>query len=331
MTLGHDAGGSPVHWRLSTKGSPHAFVIGIPGQGKSVTTRRIIRNFSEQGLATLVFDFHGDMAANPPEGARVIDAARGLPFNPFEPEVGIGRPINTTAWEIAEIVGHVAGLGTIQQNHVYKALISVYAAHGWVGTTVGSGTPTISEFAEAVEVTEAGAKGRNARDRLRPFTDFGLFVEESSEGFRIREHGRDLVFDVSKIGLEEVQRFAASFLLRRVYREMFSWDQDGTLKLAVVLDEAHRLARDVTLPKVMKEGRKYGLSVVVASQSADDFHKDVLGNAGTKIIFRTNYPASRGWRDISEAGMVWIWHKTSRDSVSASRLSQPRTDPKPSG
>ena len=30
------------------------------------------------------------------------------------------------------------------------------------------------------------------------------------------------------------------------------------MKLAVVLDEAHRLAGDVTLPKLMKEGRKSG-------------------------------------------------------------------------
>ena len=96
------------------------------------------------------------------------------------------------------------------------------------------------------------------------------------------------------MGLEEVQLFAASFLLRKVYREMFKWPQDHTMKLAVVLDEAHRMAKDVTLPKLMKEGRKYGVSVIVASQNAKDFHKDVLGNAGTKIVFRTNYPESRG-------------------------------------
>jgi len=65
------------------------------------------------------------------------------------------------------------------------------------------------------------------------------------------------------------------------------------MKLAVVLDEAHRMAKDVTLPKIMKEGRKYGAGVIVASQNVDDFHKDVLGNAGTKIVFRTNFPASK--------------------------------------
>ena len=116
VTLGNDPGGSPVHWRVSTKGSPHAFVIGIPGQGKSVTTRKVIRDFEQQGLPSLVFDFHGDMAADPPAGAVVLDAALGLPFSPFEPDVESNRPINSTAWEIAEIIAYVAKLGEIQRN-----------------------------------------------------------------------------------------------------------------------------------------------------------------------------------------------------------------------
>jgi len=49
----------------------------------------------------------------------------------------------------------------------------------------------------------------------------------------------------------------------------------------------------VTLPKIMKEGRKFGIAVVVASQGMNDFHQDILGNAGTKVIFRMNYPDSK--------------------------------------
>jgi DNA phosphorothioation-dependent restriction protein DptH len=294
VVLGQDAGGAAVTWHVSTKGSPHAFIIGIPGQGKSVTTRRIIRDFADNGLPSLVFDFHGDMAASPPAGAAVLNAAEGLPFSPFEPDVRKGRPINTTAWEIAEVIGYVAKLGEIQRNHVYRALQAAYGSCGWTGTKSGTRVPTMQEFADAVEAVESGAQGRNARARLQPFTDFGLFADDASGRFELlNPERRGLVIDVSQVGLEEVQRFAASFILRRVYREMFAWPQDGTMKLAVVLDEAHRMARDVTLPKIMKEGRKYGVGVIVASQSADDFHADVLGNAGTKIVFRTNYPASK--------------------------------------
>ncbi|MFJ2300056.1 helicase HerA domain-containing protein [Oerskovia paurometabola] len=293
VTLGEDSGGVPVTWTVSTKGSPHAFILGIPGQGKSVSTRKVIRDFELSGLPSMVFDFHGDMAAEPPAGALVLNAAEGLPFNPFEPDVSAGRPINTTAWEIAEILAHVAGLGDIQRNHVYKALQQAYGARGWTALNQGDGTPTMAEFVSALENVEATAAGKNAAARLQPFTDFGLFADDTNERFEILTSERNgWVIDVSQL-MEEVQRVAASFILRRVYREMFRWGQDGTMKLAVVLDEAHRMAKDVTLPKIMKEGRKYGAGVIVASQNVDDFHKDVLGNAGTKIVFRTNFPASK--------------------------------------
>jgi hypothetical protein len=290
VVLGQDSAAGDVAWSVSTKGSPHAFVVGIPGQGKSVTTRRIIRSFAEQHLPSLIFDFHGDMAADPPEGAVVLDAGMGLPFSPFEPTSEDPRKLNVSSWEIAEIVAYVAGLGEIQRNTVYKSLQKAYAA-----CVDESGTltrlPTMAEFADAVEQTEQGAGGKNARARISPLTDFGLFGDDASSGFDPRQHG--MVIDVSSLQLETVQLAAGAFLLRKVYRDMFRWDQDGTMRLAVVLDEAHRLARDVTLPKLMKEGRKYGVCVVVASQGMADFHRDVVGNAGTKIVFRTNFPASK--------------------------------------
>lgn len=63
--------------------------------------------------------------------------------------------------------------------------------------------------------------------------------------------------------------------------------------MVIVLDVARRLATDVTLPKIMKEGRRYGVAVVVASQGLWDFHADVVGNAGAKASLRVNRPDSR--------------------------------------
>ncbi|WP_193661176.1 ATP-binding protein [Nocardioides kribbensis] len=288
VVLGKDGQGSDVVWSVATKGSPHAFVVGIPGQGKSVTTRRVVRLFSEAGLPALLLDFHGDMAADPPKGASVLDASQGLPFSPFEGVLTTGPVLNALAFETAEIVAYVAGLGEIQQSHVYKAIQEAY-----VGVINGESpqAPTVEQFADTLEIVEAAAKGKHARERIRPLTDFGLFAGNAAGTFDPREGG--MVIDVSSITLEQVQLAAGAFMLRKIYRDMFQWPQDGTLKLAVVLDEAHRLAKDVTLPKLMKEGRKYGVVIVVASQGAADFHKDVVGNAGTKIIFRTNFPASK--------------------------------------
>jgi DNA phosphorothioation-dependent restriction protein DptH len=303
VRLGLDQGGAEVGWELSTRGSPHAFILGIPGQGKSVTTRSLIRQFAAQGLPSLVLDFHGDLAARAPAGAAVVDASAGLPFSPFELVTEV-RLINQCAWEIAEIVAYVCGLGEIQRSNVYRGIQAAYRT----ALRDGMRTPTMAEFADAVTAAEEGARGRNARDRIRPLTDFGLFEPVPGATFDPTA-GPGAVVDVSRLGLERVQIAASAFLLRKLYRDMFDWKQDGSMKVAVVLDEAHRLAKDVTLPKLMKEGRKYGVAVVMASQGMSDFHRDVLGNAGTKIVFRTNFPASktvagflrgRGDQDLSQ-------------------------------
>ena len=76
---------------------------------------------------------------------------------------------------------------------MYKALLAAYANHGWDGTTEGSGIPSLHEFGAAVESVESGAKGRNARDRLRPFTDFGLFQDDAEGQFEILSNSGGLV------------------------------------------------------------------------------------------------------------------------------------------
>lgn len=294
VILGTDSIGTAIEYKVSTQGSPHAIIIGIPGQGKSVTARRIINCFAEAGLPSLVFDFHGDMAANPPKDAHVYDVREnGLGFSPFEISGNRQRDVNETSMAVSEIIEFVCELGEIQRQHVYRGIIKAFKDLGWVDDKQGSRLPTIAEFADAVESVEQGARGRNARARLLPLTDFGLFADEASEAFDPTGGGKGLIIDLSGVQLDSVKKAASSFVLRKVYREMFFWEQNSKMKLNIVLDEAHRVLQDKTLPKLLKEGRKFGISVVAASQSMSDFSKQVVDNVGTKIVFRTNYPDSK--------------------------------------
>jgi DNA helicase HerA-like ATPase len=101
------------------------------------------------------------------------------------------------------------------------------------------------------------------------------------------------VFDLSRYPQEEVKLTAGSFILKKIYNEMFLWGKSERLRLSLILDEAHRLASDPTIPKLMKEGRKYGVSLLLASQNLDDFAPEVVQNAGLRVAFRNNHPASR--------------------------------------
>ena len=233
------------------------------------------------------------MAADPAADATVVDAGDGLDFSPFELRTDVSHEkYNQTAWELAEVVGYVSALGEIQRNVVYEVLRELYQRHGFGSANGPTGLPTMAEFANLLEQKESAGHGRNVAARTRPLSEFGLFQDNAGEGRFGELLTGGVVLDVHTL-MEQVQLAAAAFVLRKVYREMFHWGKTSELRLAVVLDEAHRLAKDVTLPKIMKEGRKYGVAVVVASQGVDDFHKDVLGNAGTKVAFRCNYPQSK--------------------------------------
>ncbi len=104
---------------------------------------------------------------------------------------------------------------------------------------------------------------------------------------------RGVVVGLHRLGGQELSLAVSALLLRRIYLDMIRWGEANRIRLVIMLDEAHRLAYDVTLPKIMEEGREYGVAVIVASQGLSDFHPDVVRNTGTKVSFRVNHPDSR--------------------------------------
>jgi DNA phosphorothioation-dependent restriction protein DptH len=301
VALGESVGdGDVVAWTPSVRGSPHLFIVGIPGQGKSWTIARLLRRLHDEHLPALVFDFHGQFTDEgglaTGRGLSVVDAHQGLPFSPFETEANGTGPIDawkTGSFAIAEILQYVCDLGDIQRDLVYQAIRDSYRALGYGDHVAGHGLPTVDDVRERLESLEQERGVRNVVARCRPVLDFGLFRESPSGPLFDDIVRAGAIVDVHTLALETLQLAAGAFVLRRVYKQMFAWGESKELRLAIVLDEAHRLARDVTLPKLMKEGRKFGILVIVASQGLADYHPDVVGNAGTKIVFRTNFPMSK--------------------------------------
>ncbi len=302
MPLGESAG-EPIEWMPSTKGSPHLFIIGIPGQGKSWTTTRILNELGKQQVPTLVLDFHGQFAD--PHGSfmrtihpSVVDAARGLPFSPFECKVGSGSDgWMANSFALAEIFTYVTGLGPMQRDIIFTALQDAYKAHGFASDEeeemIDLDYPTAEEVLRRIERKEHERHVNNVAARCRPLLEMNLFRPIKDAPDMLTTIRKGLVIDLHNLYAEELQIAGGAFVLRKLYKDMFRWGNADRMRLAIVLDEAHRLAKDVTLPKLMKEGRKFGIVVIVASQGINDFHQDILSNAGTKVIFRVNYPDSK--------------------------------------
>jgi DNA phosphorothioation-dependent restriction protein DptH len=292
--------GKPVVWMPATTGSPHLFIIGIPGQGKSWTVTRILRALGEQHVPSLVLDFHGQLAD--PESPFVqavhpfiVDAVQGLPFSPFECTRGNDAGgWKATSYALAEIFANVTNMGEMQRDVIYTAIQDAYKAKGFDDEDLlDIEYPSSEEVLRRIKQEEQSRHVNNVAARCRPLLEMDLFRPTKQRPDLLASVREGLVIDLHNLFAEELQLAAGAFVLRKLYRDMFRWGYADRLRLVIVLDEAHRLARDVTLPKIMKEGRKFGIGVVVASQNINDFHQDILGNAGTKIIFRINYPDSK--------------------------------------
>ncbi|WP_052888956.1 ATP-binding protein [Thermogemmatispora carboxidivorans] len=312
IQLGQATSG-PVYWKPGIQGSPHLFILGIPGQGKSWTIEHLLSALSQQGVPALVLDFHGQFAD--PQGRyfqsvqpQVLDAAKGLPFSPFECSVS-GPAWRYNALAISEIFAQVAGLGEMQRDVVYTAIRDAYRLHGFEDELSAEERsaltyPSLHEVFHRIGRLEQRRRVGHVTARCRPLLEMDLFQPAESPVNLSSLIGHGLVIDLHQLYAELLQLSAGAFLLHKIYKDMFHWGPAERLRLAIVLDEAHRLAKDKTLPKLMKEGRKFGISVIVASQGLGDFHPEILNNAGTRIIFRLNHPEARKAAGFIRAGQV---------------------------
>ena len=67
---------------------------------------------------------------------------------------------------------------------------------------------------------------------------------------------------------------------------MFRRGLQNRLTHAVVFDEAHRASRLKLIPTMAKECRKYGLSLILASQEARDFDPSLFSAIATYLCMR---------------------------------------------
>jgi hypothetical protein len=71
-----------------------------------------------------------------------------------------------------------------------------------------------------------------------------------------------------------------------LYKDMFRRGIQNRITHAVVFDEAHRAAGLKLIPTMAKECRKYGISLVVASQEAKDFNISLFSAIANYLVLR---------------------------------------------
>ena len=112
------------------------------------------------------------------------------------------------------------------------------------------------------------------------------------------------MFDVSALPSEVLPTIVGTML--RVIYDMLFWGQDLAMggrhqPLLVVIDEAHLFVPEGdespahrTLSTLAKEGRKYGVGLMLVSQRPSELDSTVLSQCGSLIAMRLTNAADRG-------------------------------------
>lgn len=323
-----------VYWNPDpAKGTanPHMLVLGESGFGKTYTIAALLTELARQKVISIVFDYGQGFAREsaPPEfmeraKPEEIEASRdGIAINPLEifPS-DIHGPLNV-AQRIADTFVRVYPKLGMQQHAVLRqAVINAFARVGIVAESRESWNDPIPTFA-AIQKELSNIASGSSNPTAKAASAAASHVSTIFIFNTFRQSGQSLAWDrmLSEGGVFVIKLKGLDHSLERIVTEFLLWNLigfveslgPGPLRCFVVLDEAHRLSFNTGSPaeKLLREGRKFGLGLILASQHPEDFSPVAFGNTATKLIFQVADDNGSISRQL---------HKKLRNSDSLSRI-----------
>lgn len=303
---GKDVVFDPITMNPKKLANQHLLIVGKSGAGKSQTTSSVLYELSKQEIPFLILDFQGEYISSvltnskdesfaEATNAMTLDPSYGMDINPLELSVdgNTGQKIGymSNVYQVSSILKQIFGLGDIQHPVLKDAIKRAYQEKGFSVTdrsTWNNEPPQFQDIWSILEFMEQneGTNVRNLKYRIEPLFENNIFV--SGEGsVSINDIlSKNSIIDLSKLHTPELMKSVARFVLQAVYNRMLADGPSKSIKLYVVIDEAHKLSYDQTLTDLIREARKYGVGFILASQSVRDFATVVFENMGTKIALQ---------------------------------------------
>ena len=295
VCLGTDAlTNATVEWPLSVRRNPHLLIAGLPGMGKTTCLVNLCSQMVEANICPIVFSYHPDIDERLEESVgtvRFIDFD-GLGFNPLHV---IDRDSRMAHLDVAGAMRDIFSaiypeLGDIQTDRVRRAIKDSFVEAGWSSGVASSDCPepAFSRFLEILRGEPKPDRGlRTLLARLGELDDYGFFDAGDESRGSMWEGDLPTVIRIHTTQNDTLQRAFACLVFYGLYKDMFRRDIQECITHALVFDEAHRAARLKLIPTMAKECRKYGISLILASQESRDFDVSVFSAIANYLVLRS--------------------------------------------
>lgn len=285
--------GDSVDWPLTIKGNPHLLIAGLPGMGKTTCLLNICAQMLQSGVRPILFSYHQDIDV---KLQAIVDSVRfidfqGLGFNPLQV---IERTSRMAYLDVAGALRDIfvaiyPELGDIQGERIRKAIKESFLEQGWDDPAADLAhlpEPPFSRFVEILRADPKPDRGlKTLLSRLDELEDYGFFLSGPHQE-SLWEGDQPIVLRIHSTQNDNLQRAFASLIFYGLYKDMFRRGPQDRITHSVIFDEAHRAAQLELIPTMAKECRKFGISLVLASQEAKDFDVSLFSAIANYLVLR---------------------------------------------
>ena len=294
-----------IYWEFDHNDLPnrHLLIFGASGTGKTYAVQAIILELAKYLQNSLIVDYTNGFTTNQLETIirdvlkpqQHIIRREPLPINPFRQQCdvieGFELPEDpaTTAQRVSGVFAEIYQLGDQQKSALYTAIrdgvneygdsLNLAALMQRLRVISNNGGPTAASAASVIT-------------KIQPFVDttpFGVEDPESWEKLFSDTNSRCHIIQLAGF-MKEFARLITEFALIDLYRYYRAQGDKDNPKV-VVLDEIQNLDHRLESPlgQILTEGRKFGLSLVLATQTLSNLgrdERDRLFQASHKLFFK---------------------------------------------
>lgn len=296
----------PVFWEFGHPelSNRHLLVFGASGQGKTYAIQAILLELAKGGQNSLIIDYTDGftdqqldkITKEKLKPKQHYVKKEPLPINIFRSQSYFidGQEFadqpHEIAWRVAGVFSSIYNLGDVQKGILYEAITQGVIEKGSDFTLEGL-VKILERIREA-----GGPKSTSVApviSKIRPFVDtkpFGKEDPQSWERLFTDPLNRCHIVQLAGYNSRETTRLITEFTLLDLYRYYRAYGNVESPRV-IVLDEAQNLDHSLESPigQLLTEGRKFGLSLILATQTLSNLSKDEkdrLFQAKHKLYFR---------------------------------------------
>lgn len=300
LLIGNKSNGEPVYWHYGHPqlANRHMLLFGASGSGKTYGIQCLLAEMAKASMRSLIIDYTDGFLPQQVE-SRFTEATKvqnhfvitdKLPLNPFRRQLQV---IDPSIPAIEESPYQVASRITSIFTSVYETMGDQQSSA--LMRVLEAGIEENANFSlnSILDLLRTSSQyGESLANKLEPFIKSQPFREGTDSAWeQMLTTPTNWVHVLQLKGLaREIQKLVTEFVLWDLY-DYASNNGNKNRPIPIVLDEIQNLDHrsDSPIDKMLREGRKFGLSLILATQTTSQFdqeQRDRLFQAGHKLFFK---------------------------------------------